>query len=327
MYKTLIAITVASTFLSGCVSVQNYDDAITSTNYSYSPSETHSQAMNTMMMAYNIEPKNPNNLDEFTGDYHKRLANRSNLTGGAFTAMSLLGGAGLGSSLFSGVIHSPTDKMYFEVRNHSLIRVHTLNSIEELPDIVKNNREEVVSSVKDALKALDYDVTHYRYGFELYLRKAKARYVDEVDLFVRNDLEHCQTYHAQINDGSLTANVVFNNVRERDKFLSCTIKLSESSSRLVVDGQTGQLNYVWSVLRPHNVNDSWHVETYNAMSLDDKTYLYSPSFLWLNARNHWAEVDVETMDRAIEHGVITPTPRLKVLDGSNKIIPFSLDEA
>ena len=115
MKKSLVAIATASTILTGCVSVQNYDDAITSTNYSYTPSEVHSQAMNTMMMAYNIEPKNPNNLDEFTGDYHNRLAKRSNLTGGAFTAMSLLGGAGLGSSLFTGAIHSPTDKMDFEI--------------------------------------------------------------------------------------------------------------------------------------------------------------------------------------------------------------------
>ena len=141
--------------------------------------------------------------------------------------------------------------------------------------------------------------------------KAKTKYVDKVDLFVRNDLEHCQTYHTKINDGSLAANVIFNNVRERDKFLSCTMKLSESSSRLVVENQTGQLHYVWSILRPHNVSDSWHVETYNAMTLDNNTYLYSPSFLWLNARNNWAEVDVETMDHAIEHGGYYPNSKIK----------------
>ncbi|WP_428652662.1 hypothetical protein [Photobacterium satsumensis] len=329
MKKTFIAITAASAILTGCASVQNYDEVLNVNTYSYVSSAEHSDAMNLMMKAFDVEPKNPNNLDEFTGDYHSRLARRSNVTGGAFSAMSLIGGAGLGTSLLTGAIHSPTDQMQFHVKFHWMFRVLPVESHESLPMVVANNRDDVVSSVRSTLDDLGYDTTHYKHTLDLFLGTNK--YSDESDFFVRNDLPQCEVIHQQVSNGSLTYMDTVRSTKESHLFNTCAFYLNDSESRLVYqhndeDNSQAQMYYVWAARPFHIVNSAWHIETFNALALDDKTFLYTPSYYWLPSRNSWAEVDVDTMDSAIEHGVISPTPRLKVLDGTGSELPFGLND-
>ncbi|WP_428652664.1 hypothetical protein [Photobacterium satsumensis] len=331
MNKELIAITAASTILAGCASTQTHDEILYSNQFQHTHSESHSDAMNVMMMAYDIEPKNPNNLDEFTGDYHSRLARRSNVTGSAFTAMSLLGGAGLGSSLLTGAVHSPTDQMVTPIKYHSVVRVLPMSSQRELEQVRKQNRRDVLQSLKVSLDSLGYSTTHYQHNLSRYMNGMSGSYSESMDILVRNDLEQCVDFHNKLSDGSFKNSDIIRSTQQRNLFFSCSIIVEDTGSRIVnlYDSSTNEAkpHFVWTNWTFLDVSGAWHVEAYNALSMDSNTYLYSPSFYWLTSRNNWAQVDVETMDRAIEHGVITPTPRLKVLDGSNTVIPFSLDEA
>ncbi|MCQ1060279.1 hypothetical protein LRP52_29245 [Photobacterium sp. ZSDE20] len=328
MKKSLIAIAAASTILTGCASTVGYEDLLNTNHYNYTQSADHSPAMNLMMKAYNIEPKNPNNLDEFTGDYHSRLARRSNVTGGAFTAMSLLGGASLGSSLFTGAIHSPNDQMSSYIRDHSLIRVQTIDSFNDLGNIVTKNRITVVNAMKSSLHEIGYNVSQYQHDMKLFVEGGDyGNYIDTVDFFVRNDLPQCDIIKQRLESGTLTLSDIR---RDGDSFATCALMLHDAGTRIVhaTNPETNeQESYlIWTARRTNNVTSAWHIEAYNALSIDDNTYLYSPSFYWLNSRNEWAEVDENTMDRAIETGIITPTPKLKVLDGTGTELPFSLDE-
>ncbi|MGR5141462.1 hypothetical protein ACQKPX_07225 [Photobacterium sp. DNB23_23_1] len=329
MSKGLFAITVASTILVGCASTQSHDELLYSNQFSHTHSTEHSKAMNIMMKAYNIEPKNPNNLDEFTGDYHNRLARRSNITSGTFTAMSLLSGASIGSSLLSGAATTVNDQMATPIKYHSVIRSIPLDSHDDLDNVRKRNRQEVLESLKISLDSLDYDTTHYQYELSRYMNGMSGSYPEVLDLFVRNDIEQCQEFHIKLEDGSFTNFDIMRSKKQRDFFFSCAIVVEDTGSRLVNtyndSTNESQLKYVWTNWTLLDVSGSWHIEVYNNLSLDN-AYLYSPSYYWLTSRANWGEVDKSTLDRAMEHGVITPTPILKILDGSNSVLPFSLDD-
>lgn len=328
MKKSLIAIIIASVSLTGCVSTKDYEEILETHQYDFEYSAEHSDAMNIMMMAYNFEPENPNNLDEFTGDYHSRKARRSNVTGGAIAAMSLLGGASLGSSLFSGAIHSPsTDDMAYAIRNHSMFRVLPVNSNEELPMLIEENRRYVRDSVEEALATLGYDVTYYTYEKAFFMSGAKARFNGYADLYVRNDLPECDETHERAKNNHKYL-FTFGTQKDRNDLYTCLLHINDAYSRLVISERDGQrdMNFIWSTIRPHEVGAAWHVEVFNQLAMDN-TYLYTPSFYWLRARNDWLKVDNDTGNKAMKDGVIELLPRLKVLDGSNTVLPFLLEEA
>ncbi|MCQ1056448.1 hypothetical protein LRP52_00005 [Photobacterium sp. ZSDE20] len=330
MNKSLIAIAAASTILTGCVSVKNHDDLLYSNQFSHTHSESHSDAMNIMMKAYNIEPKNPNNLDEFTGDYHSRLARRSNVTSGTFTAMSLLSGASLGSSLLSGFATTVDDKMVRNVKNPSVIRIIPLEDGFDLNEVKNQNNIDVLNAMENSLESLGYPTKHYQHTFEHSTSGFIGRFNENADFFVRTDLDKCEQIHSKLSTGSFTIMDTVRNNRDRELFNSCAIFVSDRASRLVqsydVDTNQSKLSYVWTSLNYFEVFSAWQFEVFNSLAMDDNSYFYTPSFYWIDSRNSWAQVDEDTMNRAIEHGMISPTPRLKVLDGTNTKLPFSLDD-
>ncbi|MGF1681543.1 hypothetical protein [Photobacterium minamisatsumaniensis] len=329
MKKSLIAITLLPIALTGCSSPKDYGELLDNNQYNFNYSSEHSEAMNLMMKAYNIEPVSPNNLDEFTGDYHSRQARKSNVTGGAIAAMSLLGGAGLGSSLFTGAIHSPsTDDMANEIRNHSMFRVLPVSYNGDLPKLIEENRRFVIESVEEALDNLGYDVTHYVYESSFFMPGTRSWFNGYADLFVRNDLPQCEETHEKAKNNYKYL-FTFGTQKDRNELYTCLLHINDAYSRLVISEKDGQqnMNFVWSTIRPHEVGAAWHVEVFNQLTMDSNTYLYTPSFYWLRARNDWLKVDNDIGNKAMQDGVIDLLPRLKVLDGSNAILPFSLEEA